>query len=166
VREKIGIIVAFVFFLLAIATTGKLYTLPKKIFPYSPPGYYEVYDQELDGRSNHAVPTGEYEFSIGGYSDVLFRNIISSVLLCYIAYRTGRILLLIDHYSSNYVSTFFHFWYFGTGSLILYNLGWIARATSWHYVGALSVILFIFSAIAFFVSFFVVPYDLVSSLDR
>jgi hypothetical protein len=166
VRKKIGIIVAFVFFLLAIATTGELYTLPKNIFPYSPPGYYEVYEQEWDGRSNPVVPTGEYEFHEGGYGDVLFKNIISSVLLCYIAYRTGRLLLLIDLCSNgDYVPTFFAFWYFGAGCLILYNFGWISRATTWHYAGVLSVILFIFSAITFIISLFVAPYNLVSSLD-
>lgn len=165
-RIRIEAILVPAFFLLAIVTTGKLYTLPKETFPYSPAGYHEVYEQEWDGRSNPVVPTGDYESHIGGYSDILFRNVISSVLLCYIAYRTGRILLVIDHYSTNHVSTFLYFWYSGTGTLSLYNLGWICRATAWENARALSIILFILSAITFVISLLVVPSDFSSPLCR
>jgi hypothetical protein len=151
VSKAIRIIEVSVFFLV-IVTTGKLYTLPKEVFPYSPPGYYEVGEREWDGRSNPIVHTGEYEFCEGGYGDILFKNVISSALLCYIAYRVGRLSLmcLVDNYAPVEV-----FWLFGAGSLILYNMGWICRLTHWPYVGALSIILFICSGIAFFISLFV-----------
>ncbi len=165
-RRRIETILVPAFFLLAIVTTGKLYTLPKAIFPYSPPGFHEAYEQEWDGRSNPVVPTGGYQYYTGGYSDILFRNVISSILLCYIAYRTGRILLVIDCYSTNHISTFLYFWYSGTGSLSLYNFGWICRATAWEYARALSLILFILSVITFIISILVVPSDILSPLRR
>jgi hypothetical protein len=148
-KKTIGIIVEIFIFLLVIATTSKLYNLPQNIFPYSPPGDYEIYEQEWDGRSNPVVPTGEYEFSEGGYGDILFKNIISSILLCYIAYGIGK-MSAIDH-----EATVILFWHFSASSLILYNLGWICKLAHWPYIEVLSIILFVCSVIAFLASFFI-----------
>lgn len=145
-------VIEVLFFFIAIGSIGALYSLPKEVFPYSPPGYYEVYEQDWDGRSNPVVSTGEYEFSEGGYSDVLYKNIISSILLCYIAYKIGRMSVWgsIDNYTSALL-----FWHYSVGGLILYNLGWICR--TWHlpYIKIISIILFICSAFALVISLFV-----------
>ena len=138
---------AIVLSVVAFLTTNVFYGLPDKIFPYTPPGYHEVYEQEWDGRSNPIVPTGEMDFYPGGHNAIIFRGLLVPFLLIYIAYTTGKLIYYSEH-------TFFYvFFYTALLSLILHNVAWLFKSTAWSWSGFLQYSCFVLGAISLVISF-------------